>query len=108
MAKIYAEADVFVNPSIQETFGKTTAEAMSCGVPVIAYNSTATPELVGRNNECGYLVEKNDSNEYLRCIKSIEKHREIMSINCRKRAEMLFSKGKNIQAYIKIYEETES
>ena len=105
LAKIYAEADVFVNPSIQETFGKTTAEAMSCGVPVIAYNSTATPELVGRNNECGYLVEKNDSNEYLRCIKSIEKHREIMSINCRKRAEMLFLKEKNIQAYIKIYEE---
>lgn len=54
MAELYAASDVYVNTSMGEGFGLPIVEAMACGVPVIATNSSSMPELVeGR----GWLVE---------------------------------------------------
>lgn len=48
LAEIYTAADVFVNPSREETFGLTTLEAISCGTPAIVYRDTACEEVVGQ------------------------------------------------------------
>ncbi|HWA98872.1 MAG TPA: glycosyltransferase family 1 protein [Pirellulales bacterium] len=37
LARAYADADVFVFPSITDTFGLVLIEALACGVPVAAY-----------------------------------------------------------------------
>ena len=105
LAQYYAIADVFVNPTVQETFGMTTAEAMACGTPIIAYNGTATPELVGRDESCGFLVDKNDAESYYKKILEIQK-RDTKSLGeaARKRAEKMFSKERNIQQYLDIYQ----
>ena len=50
LAEIYTAADVFVNPSREETFGLTTLEAISCGTQVIVYKGTACEEVVHLNN----------------------------------------------------------
>lgn len=50
----FAKALAFVNPSINEGLGRTTAEAMFFGCPVIAHASGGTLDLV-RNGENGYL-----------------------------------------------------
>lgn len=104
LAELYAMADVFMNPSIQETFGKTTAEAMACGTPVVAYNATATPELLGTDETCGYLVDRNDASVYLEKILEI-RHRSkaAFSANTRARAELLFSKDRNVRQYFEVY-----
>jgi len=105
LSKLYAMADVFVNPTIQETFGKTTAEAMACGTPVIAYNGTATPELVGSDGSCGFLINENDARNYFDKILYIKEHdKENFGSAARIRAEMLFSKERNIQQYLDIYQ----
>ena len=105
LSKLYAMADVFVNPTIQETFGKTTAEAMACGTPVVAYNGTATPELIGKDGSCGYLIDENDARLYCDKILQIKiKSKGAFSKATRSRAEKLFSKDKNIQMYFEIYE----
>lgn len=104
LAKLYAMADVFVNPTIQETFGKTTAEAMACGTPVVAYNGTATPELVGKDGSCGFLIDENDASLYYEKIMEIQKQtKENFGRASRKRAESMFSKERNIQQYFDIY-----
>ncbi len=54
LAALYSAADVFVNPSREETFGLVTAEAMACGTPVIVYDSTACAEIVKEG--CGYVL----------------------------------------------------
>lgn len=103
LAEMYAMADVFVNPTVQETFGKTTAEALSCGTPVVAYNGTATPELVGLDGSCGYLIDNLDAQEYATKIIEIQQNKHIpYSDNCRRRAESMFDMETNIQQYIRL------
>ncbi|MBR6657601.1 MAG: glycosyltransferase [Oscillospiraceae bacterium] len=46
LAEIYTAADIFVNPSKEETFGLTTLEAVSCGTEAIVYKNTACEEVI--------------------------------------------------------------
>ncbi len=57
LAEIYSAADVFLNPSKEETFGVTTIEALSCGTYPIVYKGTACEEVVGHYG--GIAVEQN-------------------------------------------------
>ncbi|KWV95377.1 glycosyltransferase family 1 protein [Erythrobacter sp. AP23] len=50
-----ASGDVFFNPSITETFGNVTLEAMACGLPVVAAGATGAASLV-KDGETGRLV----------------------------------------------------
>ena len=106
LAEMYAMSDVFVNPSIQETFGKTTAEALSCGTPVIAYNGTATPELVGTDGSCGYLINSLNPKDYadkIMCLKEIGS--DAYTGRCRERALRMFDMEKNCKQYIRLFED---
>ena len=45
LAEIYTAADVFVNPSREETFGMTTLEALCCGTSAVVFKDTACEEV---------------------------------------------------------------
>jgi len=53
----YNVADLFVYPSLYEGFGLPPLEAMACGTPAIASNTSSLPEVVG---EAGFLVDPYD------------------------------------------------
>lgn len=72
LAQIYTRADIFINPSWEETFSLVTVEAMACGTPVIAMRSSAVQELVKKEN--GILLENNNMEGYLNAIWFIENH----------------------------------
>jgi glycosyltransferase involved in cell wall biosynthesis len=44
---IYSQCDVFLYPSLRESFGIPMLEAMSCNVPVITSNTSSMPEVSG-------------------------------------------------------------
>ena len=46
LARHYASADLFIFPSLTETYGNVVAEAMASGLPVVAYRSAAAAELI--------------------------------------------------------------
>jgi glycosyltransferase involved in cell wall biosynthesis len=50
LIKLYNQAKIFVFPSLYEGFGLPPLEAMSCGTPVAAANSSSIPEICGKNN----------------------------------------------------------
>ena len=54
MKAFFAQAKAYINPSVNEGMGRTTAEAMFYGCPVIAHASGGTLDLV-RDGETGYL-----------------------------------------------------
>ena len=69
LVALYSLADVFLQPSLEETFGKVSAEALCCGTPVVCFNSTANPELIGPG--CGCVVEPGDREGVLNAIRSL-------------------------------------
>jgi glycosyltransferase involved in cell wall biosynthesis len=60
LAEHYASCDIFLFPSVTETFGNVTPEAMASGLAVVAYNYAAAGELIN-NGENGRVVFHNDS-----------------------------------------------
>lgn len=81
-----------------EVFGLVMIEAMSCGTPVIGWNSGSVPEIT-KDRKTGYIVK--NVQEMTEAIKNIDK---ISRKECRKRAEIYFSAEKMVGGYIKIYE----
>ena len=50
LAAIYTAADVFVNPTHEDTYPSTNLEAQACGTPVITYRTGGSPESVPPEN----------------------------------------------------------
>ena len=60
IVELYAEAELAVVPSLYEGFSLPAAEAMACGVPVLATTGGALPEVVGPDGESARTVEPGD------------------------------------------------
>lgn len=105
LAEIYSQADVFVNPSKVESFGMTTAEALSCGTPSIVYDTSACPEVV--DNLTGRVVPLGDVNALAKAVKEICSlpGREAMRQACRERAIRLFNRQDRYKEYLQLYNE---
>ena len=63
LGRAVASMDVLLNPSVTETFGNVTLEAMACGVPVVAADATGASSLV-LEGETGHLVPPRDIAAY--------------------------------------------
>ncbi len=63
LGRAVASMDVMLNPSVTETFGNVTLEAMACGLPVVGANATGTSSLVA-DGITGRLIEPDDLNGY--------------------------------------------
>ena len=67
LGRAVASMDVFFNPSVTETFGNVTTEAMAAGVPVVAARATGAVDLV-EDGRTGFLVPPREVNAYADAI----------------------------------------
>ncbi len=102
LVKYYSAADVFFNPSTRETFGKVTAESLACSTPIVAYNATATPELVGKG--CGHIISSFDISAAKIAITAIINGPSLRQ-SCRSFAEATFDKPTLVNDYISVYKQ---
>jgi len=102
----YSSADVFVAPSYSESFGKTLAEAMSCGTPVVAFNATGPMDIVDHKKN-GYLArpyESSDLAEGIQWVLENDCRRRELSDCAVEKVESSFTKESQASEYLKLYE----
>jgi len=64
LANLYASADLLLFPSLTETFGNVTLEALSSATPVLAFDCAAAGEFI-TDKKNGWLVNSDDSKAYV-------------------------------------------
>lgn len=102
LAQYYSLADVYLHLSKEETFGKTIAEALSCGTPAIVYDSTACPEILG--DRCGHVLSDSNLKTILDSINKLETNGKSYYMDkCKKRAHQEFNSAINIKKTINLY-----
>ena len=100
MAEIYTAADVFVNPTREDTFPTVNIESLACGTPVITFCTGGSPEII--DDTCGIAVPVDDYEALKDAIKKTCENGLFSKECCLKRAEC-FNKLMNYRTYVKLY-----
>lgn len=100
---LYNSADLFAFPSLYEGFGLPLLEAMACGTPVIASNTSSLPEVVG---EAGMLVNPYDVEGWTLAMKRVlsDENLQAKMISTGMDRAKLFSWKRTAQATLAIFE----
>jgi glycosyltransferase involved in cell wall biosynthesis len=70
---VYSQSELFLYPSLRESFGIPIVEAMACGVPVITSNTSSMPEISG---EAAVLIDPFNVQEITNAMITIEDNLE--------------------------------
>ena len=70
LATHYASGDLFFFPSLTETYGNVTAEAMASGLAVLAFDYAAAAQLI-RSNDNGMVVPVDDPEQFVECARAL-------------------------------------
>ena len=65
---VYNAADLFIAPSLAETFGYVILESLCCGTPVVSFNVGGIPDLI-KHKDNGYLATYRDEEDLASGIK---------------------------------------
>ena len=102
LAAIYSLAEVFVNPTLQDTFPTTNLEALACGTPIVTFRTGGSVESV--TDQTGIVVEQNDMDGLLSAIRRILCNGKEHYVDaCRKKAERDYNKDIQYGKYIELY-----
>ena len=107
MPKRYPEMDILLMPTVREGFGLAVAEAMSCGLPVVASNCSSIPELIDEGKG-GFLCPVGDVDafgEKINILAESPNLRKEMGEYNRAKVEKMFTLDRMVREYKKLFEE---
>jgi len=106
LALIYSATDVMVVPSLQESFGQTASEALSCGTPVVAFNATGLKDIVD-HQKTGYLATPFEIDDLAKGIawmlEDEERHQKLRFL-AREKSLQEFASEVQAHRYLILYE----
>lgn len=104
LAALYNEAFAFLYPSLRESFGIPMLEAMACGTPVIAGNTSAMPEIAGNG---ALLADPYSAEDIADRILLLEQNQTLyrQQVNYGLERVKLFSWRKSAESLLNIYKE---
>ena len=104
----YSAADLFVAPSLMDAFGKTLAESLSCGTPVVCFDATGPKDIV-EHQKTGYKAQPFEAEDLAVGIEWIlnlpREEYELLRRNSRERAVTYFDSRVIAKQYKKLYAE---
>lgn len=107
LAEMYATADVFLNPTLEDTLPTTNMEALASGVPVVTFDTGAAKEMI--NDACGRVVKKGNVDALLYAIKEVKQNgKATYHEACLSQAKTKFNEKDNYKQYINLYRELQS
>ena len=99
---LYSDADVFINPTLEDNFPTTNIEALACGTPIVTFDTGGSAEVI--TSETGLAVDKGDMDGLLSAIRTIlSKEKKQFTVACRNKAERDYNKDIQYGKYIELY-----
>jgi glycosyltransferase involved in cell wall biosynthesis len=96
-ARLYLDSDVFVFPSLTESFGFPMAEAMSCGLPVVASDTPVNREVCGDAAVYFSPLDPEDLARQVRQVASDASLRQRLGTRGREKARSEFGWYRHVQ-----------
>ena len=104
LADLYSAADVFLNPTFEDTFPTSNLESLACGVPIITYRTGGSVESVSERT--GIVVDTGDVFGLLNALEFIKnKGKEFYERNCRESAINNFDRKIKFNDYLELYKD---
>jgi glycosyltransferase involved in cell wall biosynthesis len=107
LAQVYAAADVFVAPSLQDNLPNTVMEAIACGTPCVAFKIGGMPDMI-EHQKNGYLVQPFEVEDLAKGIAWVledrERHQKLGD-RAREKAEQEFTLELQARRYASLYTE---
>lgn len=102
LALVYSAAEVMLVPSVEEGFGQTALEAMSCGTPVIAFDGTGVCDLIAHKVN-GYIARHKNTEDIAAGIEWCFEHSEKIRGECRKTVLAEYTLESQAARYVELY-----
>lgn len=99
LANIYSEADIFVNPTMEENYPTVNIEAVCCGTPVVTYNTGGAGEIV--KNGQGSIIPRGNYAELKQSIMNRSKKKLDNAIDLK--VCEYYSKERMVKEYYELY-----
>ena len=99
LAEIYSDADVFFNPTVEDTYPTVNMEAIACGTPVVTYRTGGSPEIVTEGT--GFVIDA-DVDAAAAAIEKAIAEKAALQAGCAAAAAR-FNKHDRFLDYIKLY-----
>ena len=101
LAEIYSAADLFLNPTREDTFPTVNMESLACGTPVITFRTGGSPEIL--DEKTGIVVDCDDIDAFEASIKESLELGRFKREDCIARAR-IYDQDERFLEYIELIE----
>ncbi len=102
LVQYYQQADVFVNPTLEDNMPLVNLEALACGTPLVVFDTGGCPEICPK--EVGEVVPKGDIEALQKAVEQVATQSKSYTPACIEYAKQ-FQKQNIYQQYIDLYQE---
>ena len=107
LSLVYAAADVFLAPSVQDNLPNTVMESLACGTPCVAFDIGGMPDMI-EHQQNGYLAKHFDIEDLARGIAWVledEERLQKLGVNGREKVEQNFTLEIQANNYLSVYQD---